>query len=335
MAGTGKAHLRPRGASLLRVEDLEVSFKVKSSVVRAVSGVSLDVLPHETVGLVGESGCGKTSLARALMNLRPAESGSIRLRDFDLNGLSQKDLRTRRRQMQMVFQDPISSLNPRRRVRDTIAEALRIAGDTDQLSERVSEVIDAVGLDAAMGERRPHELSGGQCQRVSIARALILRPELVICDEPVSALDVSVQARILNLLEDLKASYRLSYIFVSHDLAVVKNISDRVIVMYLGKLCEVASADQLYGRPAHPYTRLLLDSIPRPDRDRTGSRDARATSMPSPINPPSGCRFRTRCPMASGVCSEVEPQLREIGSGHFVACHFAGASETGTGEVKK
>jgi peptide/nickel transport system ATP-binding protein len=225
----------------------------------------------------------------------------------------------------MIFQDPISSLNPRRKVKDIVAEGLNIWGNKiGEFSQgRVNEVLDAVGLDPeVVSDRRPHQFSGGQCQRICIARALVLDPKVIICDEPVSALDVSVQAQILNLLRDMKARYGLTLVFIAHDLAVVKNVSDRVIVMYLGKICEVAPPDELYNRPAHPYTSILLASIPEPDPFREIPEDAISGDLPSPINPPSGCRFRTRCPKAQEICAEQEPEIRQIGDGHYVACHF-------------
>jgi peptide/nickel transport system ATP-binding protein len=244
----------------------------------------------------------------------------------ELTTLGGDELRAVRRQLQMIFQDPISSLNPRRRVHDIVAEPLAIwnIGTKEERDAKVRELLDAVGLDYAAASRRPHEFSGGQCQRISIARALALDPKLIICDEPVSALDVSVQAQILNLLEDMKVRYGLTLIFVSHNLGVVKNISDRVAVMYLGKLCELATADSLYARPAHHYTSALLESIPVADpRVRPGAApDVVAGDPPSPIDPPSGCRFRTRCPRAEAHCAEAEPQLREIRPNHYVACHF-------------
>jgi peptide/nickel transport system ATP-binding protein len=225
----------------------------------------------------------------------------------------------------MVFQDPISSLNPRRRVRDIVGEPLKVwPGRSDDPGAKVAEVLDAVGLDVAkVGDRRPHEFSGGQCQRISIARSLVLDPDLLICDEPVSSLDVSVQAQILNLLKDAKERYGLTMVFITHDLAVVKNISTRVAVMYLGKLCEVGTAAALYAAPAHPYTAALLESVPVPDPDvRPRAREVTTTEIPSPIEPPSGCRFRTRCPRAAEVCATTEPQIRDIGAGQYVACHF-------------
>jgi peptide/nickel transport system ATP-binding protein len=327
MAGSGRAQLRDSTA-LLRVENLVVEFPAAGGRrVHAVSDVSFDVLEGETLGLVGESGCGKSTTGRAVMQLPAPTSGRVRFEDQELTTLSGDQLRRTRTRLQMIFQDPISSLNPRRRVCDIVAEPLAIwgLGTPEERRKRVAEVLDAVGLDAdSVGDRRPHEFSGGQCQRISIARALMLEPKLVICDEPVSALDVSVQAQILNLLEDMKARYGLTLIFIAHDLAVVRNISDRVAVMYLGKLCEVAPADELYRAPAHPYTATLLASVPVPDpgvRPDPAADEINA-ELPSPLAPPSGCRFRTRCPRAQAVCAEREPEMREVAAGHYAACHF-------------
>jgi peptide/nickel transport system ATP-binding protein len=326
MAGTGTAHLRDDDDVLLRIEDLVVEFATAGGKVHAVSGISLDVRAGETLGLVGESGCGKSTTGRAIMQLPPPTSGKVLFEHHDLATLSGAELREVRTRLQFIFQDPISSLNPRRKVKDIVAEPLRIwkRGTEAERKERVVEVLDAVGLDPAVAsEKRPHQFSGGQCQRISIARTLVLDPKLVICDEPVSALDVSVQAQILNLLEDMKARYGLTLIFIAHDLAVVKNISDRVAVMYLGKLCEVGSPDDLYARPAHPYTAALLKSIPVPDPTVAPTRSGLLTGdLPSPIDPPSGCRFRTRCPNARERCTLEEPKVRAVGDDHFIACHF-------------
>jgi peptide/nickel transport system ATP-binding protein len=315
---------------LLKVEDLVVEFPTDDGrVVHAVSGIGFDVTRGETLGLVGESGSGKSTTGRAIMQLPPPTGGTVRFAGAELTALRGEELRRMRPRLQMVFQDPISSLNPRRRVRDIVAEPLRVwAGDGDKApngstDRRVADVLDAVGLDVAkVGDRRPREFSGGQCQRISIARSLVLDPDLLICDEPVSALDVSVQAQILNLLKDAKERYGLTMIFIAHDLGVVKNISDRVAVMYLGKLCEVGSAEAVYARSAHPYTAALLEAIPVPDpRVRPEAGQARG-EVPSPIDPPSGCRFRTRCPRATDLCAEQEPTLLPVGPGHDVACHF-------------
>jgi peptide/nickel transport system ATP-binding protein len=326
MAGTGTAHLRPEGEALLRVEDLVVEFGSGARTVHAVSGISLDILPGETLGLVGESGCGKSTTGKAMIQLPRPKSGSVRFAGKDLARMKGGELRRLRTELQLIFQDPISSLNPRRKVRDILAEPLRIwkRGTKDDQEATARRLLDTVGLDPDLAlDRRPHQFSGGQCQRLSIARALVLEPKLIICDEPVSALDVSVQAQILNLLEDLKAQYGLTLVFIAHDLAVVKNISDRVAVMYLGKLCEVGAPDALYQAPAHPYTKALLASIPVPDPTvRPSEADVVAGDLPSPVNPPSGCRFRTRCPRAEARCAEEEPQMRPVGDDRFVACHF-------------
>jgi peptide/nickel transport system ATP-binding protein len=326
MAGTGKAHLRDEGEALLRVEDLVVEFPAgRGRKVHAVSGISLDVAEGESLGLVGESGCGKSTTGRAIMQLPPPTSGSVHFDTHDLTKLRGKKLRELRTGIQMIFQDPISSLNPRRKVESLVAEGLDIwnIGDDKGRAAKVDELLDLVGLDPAVVRgRRPFQFSGGQCQRISIARAVATEPKMIICDEPVSALDVSVQAQILNLLEDMKARYGLTMIFIAHDLAVVKNISDRVAVMYLGKLCEVGSPDMIYSTPAHPYTSALLSAIPVPDPTvKPRHHEALAGDLPSPLNPPSGCRFRTRCPRATEICTEVEPVIRKAGDGRFVACH--------------
>ncbi|HEY3486118.1 MAG TPA: ABC transporter ATP-binding protein [Ilumatobacteraceae bacterium] len=325
MAGTGKAHLH-NGDAVLRVEDLVMEFPVGRTglKVHAVSGISFDVLRGETLGLAGESGCGKSTTGRAVMQLPRPTSGSVVFEGQELTALHGADMRAARTRMQMIFQDPISSLNPRRKVRDIVMEPLAIwkRGTKPERDELVDKVLEDVGIDPQRAaESQAHQFSGGQCQRISIARSLVLDPTLIICDEPVSALDVSVQAQVLNLLEDLKARYGLTLIFIAHDLAVVKNVSDRVAVMYLGKMCEVARSDDLYERPAHPYTKLLLDSIPVPDPEATVSHANVVGEPPSPVLPPPGCRFNTRCPLADDICRTDEPVLRDIGAGHFVACH--------------
>jgi peptide/nickel transport system ATP-binding protein len=324
MAGTGKAHLRD-GDKVLSIEDLVVEFKVgRGSTVKAVSGISFDVLRGETLGIVGESGCGKSTTGRAIMQIPPPTSGSIVFEGAELTGMSSSAVREARTRVQMIFQDPVSSLNPRRSVRDSVLEPLEIwkRGTKEERNKLVDEILESVGIDPARAaESKPHQFSGGQCQRISVARALVLDPTLIICDEPVSALDVSVQAQVLNLLEDLKAKFGLTLVFIAHDLAVVKNISDRVAVMYLGKLCEVASSDDLYARPAHPYTNVLLDSIPEPDPEADHSVGKIVGEPPSPVSPPSGCRFHPRCAYATDICTKEEPQLRSMGDGHFVACH--------------
>jgi peptide/nickel transport system ATP-binding protein len=328
MAGSGTAHLRPEGESLLRVEDLVVEFPVGRSglKVHAVSNVSFDVAEGETVGLVGESGCGKSTTGKAIMQLPRPTAGRVTFEGSDMTKLSGEELRRTRTRMKMIFQDPISSLNPRRKVEDIIAEGLSIwdVGTKAEQQEKVDEMMATVGLDPSLQRgRRPHQFSGGQCQRISIARAVITDPRLIICDEPVSALDVSVQAQILNLLEDMKARYGLTLIFIAHDLAVVKNVSDRVVVMYLGKVCEIGPPDDIYKQPAHPYTAALLAAIPVPDPDvRPDERPQVGGEIPSPVAPPSGCRFRTRCPKAQDKCAQEEPVITELRPGQFVACHF-------------
>src|SRR5262245_1349080 len=330
MAGTGTAHLREPDETLLRVEHLVVEFPVGRTGLRvhAVSDVSIDVKPGETLGLVGESGCGKSTTGKAIMQLPRPNSGVVHFEGQDLTRLSGEHLRKIRTRMNMIFQDPISSLNPRRKVEDIIAEGLQIwkVGTREEQQKKVDDVMIDVGLDPELQRgKRPFQFSGGQCQRISIARALVLDPKIIICDEPVSALDVSVQAQILNLLEDMKHRYGLTLLFIAHDLAVVKNVSDRVIVMYLGKLCEVAPPDELYENPAHPYPAALLAAIPIPDPTAAAAdHNPLQGELPSPIAPPSGCRFRTRCPRAEQRCADEEPQMRPVeGRGdHYVACHF-------------
>ncbi len=324
MAGTGKAHLRD-GDTVLKVEDLVVEFKVgRDRTVKAVSGISFDVLRGETLGIVGESGCGKSTTGRAIMQIPAPTSGSVVFEGDELTEMSKAAVRAARTKVQMIFQDPVSALNPRRSVRDSVLEPLSIwhRGTQQEQGELVDEILESVGIDPARAaESRPHQFSGGQCQRISVARALVLDPTLIICDEPVSALDVSVQAQVLNLLEDLKAKFGLTLVFIAHDLAVVKNISDRVAVMYLGKLCEVASSDDLYARPSHPYTNVLLDSIPEPDPDANHEVGRIIGEPPSPVSPPKGCRFHPRCPAATDICTSDEPELQPMGDGHYVACH--------------
>ena len=311
-------------APLLAVDKLVVEYGLGNRTVHAVSGVSLEVARGETLGLVGESGCGKSTLGRAVLQLRRAKAGRVLFDGEDLTAMEGEPLRRMRRRVQLIFQDPIASLNPRRRIGDIVAEPLVIAGvrDAAERRRRVHEVLAAVGLDPDLvSGRLPHEFSGGQCQRICIARALVLNPEFIVCDEPVSALDVSIRAQILNLLEAMKARFGLTLLFIAHDLAVVKAVSDRVAVMYLGRLCEVGPSDQLFARPAHPYTELLLQAIPVPDPDVRPAESIAAGEPPSPIAPPSGCRFRTRCPRADQRCSAEIPELREVAPGQFAACH--------------
>ena len=309
---------------LLSVNDLVVEYPTSRGTVHAVSNVSLAVEKGETLGLVGESGCGKSTLGRAILQLRPPTAGRVTFDGVELTTLAPAAMRRMRRRLQLVFQDPIASLNPRRRVGDIVAEPLVIAGVTDRAARarRVHDTLAAVGLDPDLVlDRRPHEFSGGQCQRICIARALILEPELIVCDEPVSALDVSIRAQIINLLEDMKTRYGLTLLFIAHDLAVVKAVSDRVAVMYLGRICEVGPAEALFEAPAHPYTRLLLDAIPVPDPSMRPVENVAVGEPPSPIAPPSGCRYRTRCPRADTRCAADVPPLRQVAAGRLVACH--------------
>ena len=329
--GRGGSSPREPAEPLLSVRDVVQEFVVrerggtKGGVVHAVSSVSFDVLPGETLGIVGETGSGKSTLARAILQSPRPRSGSVVFRGTELTTQRGSKLLEARRHMQFVFQDPFGSLDPKWQVRRIIAEPLVAyhAGDRAARRKRVDELLDLVGLDPARyGKRQPRELSGGQAQRVAIARAVALEPSLLICDEAVSSLDVLIQAQVLNLFERLRAELGLSYLFIAHDLALVKQVSDRVAVMYLGKLCEVGPGESVYRQPLHPYTKALLDSIPSTE---PGAGRATATikgEPPSPINPPSGCRFRTRCPRATDLCASEEPMPRELASGHLVACHF-------------
>src|SRR6516162_455988 len=316
--------MRAASDPLLKVENLVVEYVVGQRVVHAVSDVSLQIARGETLGLVGESGCGKSTLGRAVLRLRPVVSGRVIFDGEDLTAMQGEALRKMRRRAQLIFQDPIASLNPRRRIGDIVAEPLVIAGydDAGRRQQLVYEVLSAVGLDPALVvDRLPHEFSGGQCQRICIARALVLNPEFIICDEPVSALDVSIRAQILNLLEEMKARFGLTLLFIAHDLAVVKAVSDRVAVMYLGRLCEVGPSEQLFTKPAHPYTELLIEAIPVPDPDVRPAESVAVGEPPSPIAPPSGCRFRTRCPRADQRCRDEVPELRPVAPGQYAACH--------------
>ncbi len=324
MAGSGTAHLRPEDQTLLRVEDLGVEYRVKDGSFRAVAGISFDVRKGETLGIVGESGCGKSTTGRAVLRLDPIAAGRIRYDGESIDAAPERRMRELRREMQMIFQDPVASLNPRRPVKDLVVEGLSIKGVGPREREAAArQILEQVGL---AGDRFagmvPRQLSGGQAQRVAIGRALALGPKLLICDEPVSALDVSVQAQILNLLEDLKQEFHLTVVFIAHDLGVVRTVSDNVLVMYLGKMCEYGDAAEVYARPAHPYTRALLDSVPLTDPDKGFAGPALGGDLPSPLEPPSGCRFRTRCPIAQDRCAREEPLVREVRPGQYAACHF-------------
>jgi oligopeptide transport system ATP-binding protein len=309
---------------LVRISDLVKHFSIEGSddVVRAVDGVSFDILPGETLGLVGESGCGKSTVGRCILRLIEPTSGEVFFGGKDVTKMGKTELRELRGEMQIIFQDPYASLNPRLSVLTIVSEPLVIhgIGNKTERKDRVAELLKKVGMDPAYMNRYPHEFSGGQRQRLGIARALALNPRLIIADEPVSALDVSVQAQVVNLLQDLQQEFGLTYLFISHGLAVVEHISSRVAVMYLGKIVEIADAQGLYENPLHPYTQALLSAIPVPDPKVKRDRIILKGDVPTPINPPSGCRFRTRCPIASAECAEVVPELREITPGHFAAC---------------
>jgi len=320
--------------ALVRVEDVVKHFPIGTGLfggqaVRAVDGVSFEVRSGETLGLVGESGCGKSTLGRVIAQLQPATAGHVFFRDTDLVRLHGEKLRRMRQQMQMIFQDPYASLNPRMTVGDIIGEPLQNFGIArgKERERRINEVMRTCGLNPNFIRRYPHEFSGGQRQRIGIARALVLNPTFIVADEPISALDVSIQAQIVNLLEDLQDRFKLTYLFIAHDLSVVRHLSDRVAVMYLGKIVEIADSKEIYLNPLHPYTKALLSSIPIPDPDLEAQREPILLKgeIPSPVNPPTGCRFHTRCPIAQfPKCSEEEPPLEEKAAGHRAACHFAG-----------
>ena len=325
--------------SLLKVRDLTKHFPVRRGFlqrvigqIKAVDGVTFDVKKGETLGLVGESGCGKSTLGRSILRLIEPTSGDVVFEGKAITKLSRRSMKPMRAQMQMVFQDPIGSLNPRMTVGDIVGEGLLVHGmrSRKKREQAVAEVLRQVGLRAGHANRYPHEFSGGQRQRIGIARALALRPKLIVADEPVSALDVSIQSQVLNLLVNLKQQFGLTYIFVAHNLAVVAYISDRIAVMYLGKIVELTEGERLYAKPLHPYSQALLSAIPMPDPADRRPRIMLAGDVPSPFNPPSGCHFRTRCPLAkakgtvNGICAEKEPPLKEWDKGHSAACHFAG-----------
>ena len=309
---------------LLEVRNLVKHFPVENSddVVQAVDDVSFEILAGETLGLVGESGCGKSTVGRCLLRLHEPTAGAVLFEGQNIIEASHRDMQRLRREMQIIFQDPYASLNPRLSILSIVSEPLKIhgIGNKTERRERVADLLRKVGLDPDYMNRYPHEFSGGQRQRIGIARALALNPKLIICDEPVSALDVSVQAQVVNLLQDLQAEFGLTYLFISHGLAVVEHISNRVAVMYLGKIVEIAESKELYELPLHPYTQALLSAIPLPDPKQKRERIVLTGDVPTPINPPSGCRFRTRCPLAIEDCAKVVPELREMRPGHFAAC---------------
>lgn len=324
----------PTNDILVETRNLTVRFPVLAGLVRrrpvgavkAVDRINLRIRRGETLGLVGESGCGKSTLARAILQLIPATSGEVLFDGTNLEGLSEAELRPRRRRMQMIFQDPFSSLNPRMTVGEAIAEAMLVHGlaAKDETPAKAAALLGLVGLSPGMASRFPHEFSGGQRQRIGIARALAVEPDFIACDEPVSALDVSIQAQIVNLLDELRTRLRLTYLFVSHDLAVVRHISDRIAVMYLGQIVEIAPKQRLYTDPLHPYTQALLSAVPVPSRkvEAQRTRQILEGEVPSPLNPPQGCHLHPRCPHASDVCRAVEPALQEVTPGHWVACHL-------------
>ena len=335
MAKTASQGATASVAPLLEVKDLVMHFPLtqgiffqrKIGAVRAVDGVSFDIRRGETLGLVGESGCGKSTTGRALLQLYKPTSGSVRFEGQDLVTLGAEEMRRMRRQVQMIFQDPYASLNPRMTVGSIVGEPLDIHGlaKGKEKQERVEQLLTVVGLNPYFANRYPHEFSGGQRQRIGIARALAVNPAFIVCDEPISALDVSIQAQIINLLEELQSEFGLTYLFIAHDLSVVRHISNRVAVMYLGKIVELADRNELYITPKHPYTKALLSAVPIPDPviERKRERIILTGDVPSPVNPPSGCRFHTRCPLADSICREKDPEWREVTPGHWAACHFA------------
>jgi oligopeptide transport system ATP-binding protein len=317
---------------ILSVDNLVMHFPIFRGVIQrqvgavhAVDGISFDIRRGETLGLVGESGCGKSTTGRAILQLYKPTSGSVYYNDKDLTKISKEEMRKMRRHMQMIFQDPYASLNPRMTINDIVGEPLKVhdVAKGAEINKRVGELLELVRLNPAFASRYPHEFSGGQRQRIGVARALALQPELIICDEPISALDVSIQAQVVNLLEELQQKFNLTYLFIAHDLSMVRHISNRVAVMYLGVIVEIANKNDLYENPLHPYTQALLSAVPIPDPNKEKrKRIILEGDVPSPVNPPSGCRFRTRCPLADTICAEKRPEFREISPDHFVACHM-------------
>ena len=317
---------------ILSVRELKKYFPIKKGVfrrivghVKAVDGISFDIYKGETFGLVGESGCGKTTTGMNILRLQNPTKGKILFEDIDMASMSQRKIKSLRKDIQVIFQDPYSSLDPRMKIKDIVAEGLKIhniGSGKEERYEMVAEILEKVGIGKEMMNRFPHEFSGGQRQRIGIARALVLRPKLIVCDEAVSALDVSIQAQVINLLEDIQEEFELTYIFIAHDLSVVKHISNRIGVMYLGKMMELADKDTLFKTPMHPYTKALISAVPIPDPDNKSKRIVLQGDVPSPANPPSGCRFHTRCQYAKPICSQKEPELVEIEKDHFVACHL-------------
>src|SRR5574340_576974 len=339
LSGLLERHLEREKASmtentpLITVENLVMHFPIYRGVVRrqvgavhAVDGISFQVKQGETLGLVGESGCGKSTTGRTILQLYKPTSGKVYFKDKELTKLKPEAMRLMRREMQMIFQDPYASLNPRMTVRDIVGEPLMAFGMASgkEIDERVASLLKLVKLNPDYAGRYPHEFSGGQRQRIGVARSLAMNPSFIVCDEPISALDVSIQAQVVNLLEDLQKEFNLTYLFIAHDLSMVRHISDRVAVMYLGIIVELAATEELYEQPLHPYTQALLSAVPTPDPviEQKRTRTILTGDVPSPVNPPSGCRFRTRCPLAAKICAELQPEFREARPGHWVACHM-------------